>query len=114
MDAASFRPILRAMTAVAFRAIAILEALTWVGLLVGMLFKYVLTGDTIGVRIFGALHGAAFVAYVPITLLAARRFGWSLPVTAAGLAAAFPPLGTLAFDLWVSRTGRLTDRAAAA
>ena len=95
------------MHALAFRAIAVFEAFTWVGLLIGMLFKYVISGDPLGVRIFGALHGAAFLAYVPITLAAAMRFRWGLGVTALGVAAAFPPLGTLLFDWWVSRTGRL-------
>ena len=90
-----------------FRAVAIIEAITWAGLLVGMLFKYVITGDQLLVRVFGSLHGAAFLAYVPITLVAASRFRWRLGVTALGVAAAFPPLGTLFFELWVARTGRL-------
>lgn len=101
------------MLAFAFRAIAVIEALTWVGLLIGMLFKYVINGDPLGVRIFGALHGAAFLAYVPVTLAAATRFRWSLGVTALGVAAAFPPLGTLLFDAWIARTGRLSPPEAA-
>ena len=38
------------MLALAFRAIAVFEAFTWVGLLIGMLFKYVISGDPLGVR----------------------------------------------------------------
>lgn len=94
-------------TAILFRVVAIVEAITWVGLLVGMLFKYVISGEELGVRIFGALHGAAFLAYVPATLVAASRFRWSLGVTALGVLAAFPPLGTLFFEQWVARTVRL-------
>ncbi|MFK7986752.1 MAG: DUF3817 domain-containing protein [Sandaracinaceae bacterium] len=96
------------MLPAAFRAIALLEAFTWAGLLVGMLFKYVLGGDTLGVRIFGPLHGAAFVAYIPVTLLCAWRCRWSLGATALGVLAAFPPMGTLLFERWVLRTGRLS------
>lgn len=93
--------------AVSFRAVALVEALTWVGLLVGMFFKYVIDGSQLGVRIFGALHGAAFLAYVPLTLLAARRFRWPLAITALGIFAAFPPLCTVLFERWVARSGRL-------
>lgn len=87
-----------------------MEAITWVGLLVGMLFKYAIDGNPIGVRVFGSLHGAAFLAYVPITLVAGLRFRWGAGVTALGLFAAFPPLCTLFFDLWAERTGRLGVR----
>lgn len=100
-----------------YRGAAIIEAITWLGLLVGMLFKYGIDGNELGVRVFGMAHGVAFIAYVPITLVAAHRFRWGLVVTALGVLAAFPPFGTLAFDLWAERTGRLgskTDRAGAA
>lgn len=43
-----------------FRAVAIAEAVSWVGLLIGMFFKYVVVGDDIGVTIFGPIHGAIF------------------------------------------------------
>ncbi len=96
------------MLATAFRSIAFIEALTWVGLLIGMLFKYAINGEVMGVRIFGPLHGVAFVAYVPITLLCALRYRWGIGSTALGVLAAFPPLGTLFFERWIVRTGRLT------
>ena len=37
--------------AVLYRVVAIIEAITWAGLLVGMLFKYVIDGSELGVRI---------------------------------------------------------------
>ena len=92
---------------VLYRTAAIVEAVTWAGLLIGMLFKYVIDGNELGVRVFGMLHGVAFIAYVPITLLAALRFRWSAGVTALGVLAAFPPLCTVVFDRWAARTGRL-------
>jgi integral membrane protein len=49
-----------------------LEAATWVGLLIGMAFKYLpANGSEIGVKIFGPLHGAAFLLYLPIA-------GWTI------------------------------------
>ena len=56
-----------------FRAVAIAEALTWVGLLAGMYVKYVPETSEVGVQVFGPIHGAVFVLYVAVTLLTARR-----------------------------------------
>lgn len=91
----------------AFRVTAIVEACTWVGLLLGMAVKYLGSGSETGVHLFGPLHGAAFVAYVLATLWAAIRLGWPRGVTLVGLAASIPPLATWAFEAWVLRAGRL-------
>ena len=90
-----------------FRAVAIAEACSWTGLLIGMLFKYVLSDNEIGVKIFGPIHGGIFVAYVLITLVAARVLRWSPGTTLLALAASIPPLVTIVFERWASRTGRL-------
>lgn len=90
-----------------FRVIAIAEALSWAGLLTGMLFKYVLTGSELGVHVFGPVHGVIFLAYVAVTLLAAYRLGWSKGVLVLGLAASIPPFATYAFEVWAQRSGRL-------
>jgi len=90
-----------------FRVVAVVEALTWVGLLIGMAFKYVLADDETGVQVMGPLHGAAFIAFVATTLLAARTFGWTARVTLLGLASSIPPLGSLAFERWTVRHGQL-------
>ncbi|WP_343871150.1 DUF3817 domain-containing protein [Dactylosporangium roseum] len=46
----------------------------------------------LGVRIFGALHGAAFIAYLTVTLLLADRLRWSITwTTVLALAASVPP-----------------------
>lgn len=90
-----------------FRVIAIAEAISWAGLLTGMLFKYVLTGDEIGVHVFGPVHGVIFLAYVAVTLLTWYRLGWTKGVVALGLAASIPPFATYAFEVWAKRTGRL-------
>ena len=93
--------------ATAFRATALIEALTWVGLLIGMLFKYVVSDNAIGVHFFGPIHGAAFTAYVISTSLAARSFGWSFKLWIVGLVASVPPLATLLFERAVVRRDRL-------
>ncbi|MHA6794984.1 DUF3817 domain-containing protein [Pseudonocardia bannensis] len=95
-----------------FRAIAIAEACSWAGLLIGMLFKYVVIGNEIGVKIFGPIHGALFVAYVVITFVVARPLRWDARTIVLALIASVPPLFTLWFERWAARTGRLNSPAA--
>jgi integral membrane protein len=90
-----------------FRALAIAEACSWAGLLVGMLFKYVVVHDEIGVQVFGPIHGALFVAYVVAAVAVARPLGWDRRTLLLALAASIPPLCTLWFERWALRTGRL-------
>jgi integral membrane protein len=90
-----------------FRAAAIAEAVSWVLLLAGMFVKWVLRTSEVGVQVFGPVHGAVFVGYVLVTLLAWRVLRWS-PLTALlALAASVPPLVTVWFERWARRTGRL-------
>ncbi|MFD5657442.1 MMPL family transporter [Streptomyces hirsutus] len=92
----------------AFTWIAVIEACTWAGLLIGMYFKYIPKTTELGVRIFGTLHGAAFVVYVLLTVLVAIRLKWGLGrTTFFALLAAIPPFTTVAFETWARRTGRL-------
>lgn len=93
-----------------FRVVATAEAVSWAGLLVGMLFKYVVVGKEIGVQVFGPIHGTVFLLYVGTTAVVVRRFGWGRWTTLWALAASVPPFATLAFEVWADRTGRLTDR----
>ena len=95
-------------TARSFRVVAVFEAFTWAGLLVGMYFKYLGNGSELGVQVFGPLHGGAFMVYVLVTLVAAYRLRWGVWPTLVALAASVPPLGTLPADWWLHRTGRLT------
>ena len=90
-----------------FRAVAIAEACSWTGLLIGMVFKYLVVFDDVGVRVFGPIHGALFVAYVVLTLLTARVFRWRVATTLLGLVASIPPLATVWFERSVTRRGLL-------
>lgn len=102
-----------------FRTVAIAEACSWAGLLVGMFFKYVAVGNDgvgndIGVTVFGPIHGALFVAYGVLTLLTARVLRWRPGTLVLALAASVPPLATLWFERWARRTGRLAQPAPSA
>jgi integral membrane protein len=103
-----------AAVATAFRAVAVAEALSWIGLLAGMYVKRVMGTSEIGVQVFGPVHGGVFVAYLAVAVLAARVLRWSRKTTLLALAAAVPPLVTVAFERWATRTGRLTVRPAEA
>lgn len=90
-----------------FVVVATLEALSWLGLLVGMYVKYFTSSGDLGVKIFGPVHGGVFVAYVLLTLGVARLLRWSIWTTLLALACSVPPFATLLFEWWAVRTGRL-------
>ncbi len=94
-------------TATAFRVVAFAEALSWLGLLTGMFFKYVVDAGEQGVQIFGPVHGTVFLTYVVVTLLTWRSQRWSLPTALLALVASVPPFCTVVFEEWARRTGRL-------
>jgi len=90
-----------------FAVVALVEAFTWAGLLVGMVLKHVTQTTELGVAVFGRLHGGAFLLYVVVALVAAVRLRWPWWLTGLALAAAVPPLVTLPLERWLRRTGRL-------
>lgn len=90
-----------------FRTLAVAEAFTWAGLLVGMFLKYVTETTELGVRIFGMVHGIVFIAYGLVTLVVAIDQRWSLGRTVLGLVAAIPPFATLPFEVYADRRGLL-------
>ena len=104
---------IRSRVDLAFRVAAVAEACSWVGLLAGMYVKYLGSGNEIGVQVFGALHGGLFVVYVLAALACARTHRWTPVTTVVALAASIPPLATVAFERWATRTGRLGHPAGA-
>jgi integral membrane protein len=97
-----------------FRFVAFFEALTWLGLLIGMAFKYLpAEGNDVGVKIFGPLHGGAFLFYLPICAWTIRRLRWGFFVGVVAMLASFPPFGTFLFEIWAARTGRMAELSAA-
>ena len=91
-----------------FRIIAFAEAVSWVGLLVGMYFKYLGTPRTeVGVKVFGMAHGLVFIAFVVAALLVGIAAKWSARTWSLALLASIVPLASVIFLIWADRTGLL-------
>ncbi|AGB24863.1 integral membrane protein [Mycobacterium sp. JS623] len=91
-----------------FRLVALAEAVSWVGLLVGMYFKYLGTPRTeIGVKVFGMAHGLVFIAFVVTGLLVGIAYKWAARTWLLALLASIVPLASVIFLIWADRTGRL-------
>jgi integral membrane protein len=91
-----------------FRLIALAEAVSWVGLLVGMYFKYVGTPRTeIGVKVFGMAHGLIFIAFVVTGLLVGIAYKWAARTWLLALLASIVPLCSVIFLIWADKTDRM-------
>ena len=91
-----------------FRLIALAEAVSWVGLLVGMYFKYLgSTRTEIGVKVFGMAHGLIFIAFVVAALLVGIAVKWTAGTWLLALLASIVPLCSVIFLIWADRTGRM-------
>ncbi len=91
-----------------FAVAAIIEGITWTGLLLGMWLKYGADGSHWGVWLFGRLHGAAFLFYLATTLYVGVRLRWPAWTVLLALLAAIPPLVTIPLEMWFRRSGRLS------
>jgi integral membrane protein len=98
-----------------FRLIALAECVSWVGLLVGMYFKYLGTPRTeIGVKVFGMAHGLIFIAFVVAALLVGIGFRWAAGTWLLALLASIVTLCSVIFLIWADKTGRMGPANAAA
>ena len=95
--------------ATAFRVVAVAEACSWAGLLVGMLFKYLIVGNEIGVQVFGPIHGGVFIAFVVAAFFAGVAFKWYWRTWLWALLGSIVPLGSVIFVSGLDRTGRLGE-----
>jgi integral membrane protein len=94
------------MSLKSFRYIALIEATSFLALLVATVVKHSDGGAT-GVQILGPIHGALFVAYV-INVFAIRAGErWSTKVTCWILLGAVLPFGGYVVDWWLARERRL-------
>ncbi|SFK40526.1 DUF3817 domain-containing protein [Geodermatophilus ruber] len=96
--------------ATAFRVVAVAEALSWLGLLIGMYVKWIAQSSEVGVQVFGPIHGGIFLLYCLVALVAARVLRWSPGTLLLALAASVPPFATVWFERWAQRAGRLPAR----
>lgn len=91
-----------------FRIIAIAEAVSWLGLLIAMGFKWIPEPNhDDAVRIPGMIHGMVFLAYVVTCFVARSKFGWTIKTTLLALAASIPPFFTVLFEVLADRRGLL-------
>lgn len=95
-------------TAKRFRFVAVLEALSWLGLLIAMFFKWILDMPA-GVPVAGPIHGAFFVIFILVALWTAKVLKWNLSVLFWALVSSVPPFGTLVFEWWAQRNGHLAE-----
>ncbi|GAA4816861.1 DUF3817 domain-containing protein [Tomitella cavernea] len=92
-----------------FRLVAFWEAVTWLALLVAMVFKWGFGYDE-AVKIPGMLHGiTGFMLFVLVTLATARALKWNAKVTLLALISSVPPFGTIVFERWAVRNGLLAE-----
>lgn len=96
--------------ALAFKIAAFAEAVSWIGLLIGMFFKWILQTGDLGVRIFGPIHGTIFLLYVVSLIAVSMAHKWSPKETVLGLFSSIPPLMTVWFERRAERRGALVRR----
>jgi integral membrane protein len=75
-----------------FRTVALLEAISYLALLVATFVKRVIEGPDL-VPVLGPIHGILFLAYVLLTLLVREEQGWTLGQTLIVLVASTIPFG---------------------
>ncbi|MGO3743389.1 DUF3817 domain-containing protein [Kerstersia sp.] len=95
-----------------FKVCALIEAVTWAGLLLGMYLKYGSGTTDQLVWWFGRLHGAAFLVYFVVAIVAARRLRWRASDAWLAVLAAIPPLVTWPLEIWFQRRGLLSGEVA--
>lgn len=92
-----------------FRFVAVVEAISWGLLIIGMVLKRIPDPIEWPVTVFGMTHGIAFIVYLLVTLLAARELSWNWKVTVAALVSSIPPFATVVFEIWAARNGHLAE-----
>ncbi|HEX5988607.1 MAG TPA: DUF3817 domain-containing protein [Solirubrobacterales bacterium] len=90
------------MTLRNFRYVALVEATTFLALLVASVVKNT-GGSEIGVKILGPIHGLLFVAYVVMALNLREDAGWTGRQTIWILVGAVLPFGGYVVDWWLAR-----------
>ncbi|MBF6299250.1 DUF3817 domain-containing protein [Nocardia amamiensis] len=92
-----------------FRFVAVLEAISWLLLIIGMVFKRIPEPVMWPVKVFGMTHGIVFVVFVLIAIVAARELRWSAKTTILALISSIPPFCTVLFEVWAVRSGQLGE-----
>lgn len=82
----------------ALRIIAVLEAISWLALLVAMYLKYV-HDHTEYMNIIGRIHGFLFLGFVFLVLLVSTKMKWPKREVAWSLLSSLPPCATIIADI---------------
>lgn len=85
-----------------FRIIALIEATSFLALLVASYLKSQDHGE-LGVQILGPIHGALFLGYVFLALAVRPELRWTARTTLLVLLGAVLPFGGYVVDWWMSR-----------
>jgi integral membrane protein len=96
----------RAMTLRNFRYVALVEATSFLLLLLATYLKHV-QDQPLGVDILGPIHGLLFIAYVVMALSLREEQGWSTRTTLLILLGAVLPFGGYVVDRWLDAHGRV-------
>lgn len=94
------------LTLKSFRWIALIEATSFLALLVATVIKHSDGGAT-GVSILGPIHGVLFIAYVVNVFAIRTAERWNTKVTVWILVAAVLPFGGYVVDWWLARERRV-------
>lgn len=79
------------------RIVAVLEAFSWIALLVAMYYKWVLDITTY-MNIIGRLHGFMFIGFVVLVIVVGFQMKWRKREIAWSLLSSLPPCGTIIAD----------------
>jgi integral membrane protein len=85
-----------------YRTVAIAEAITWTGLLIGMALKYGLDVP-VAVLVAGSIHGMVFITYALTAVLVGVNQRWAAGRIAFAVATAIIPYATIPFDRHLER-----------
>lgn len=89
-----------------YRTVAIAEAITWTGLIAGILLRN-LAGLDLAALVAGSIHGLVFLTYAATSVLVGINQRWGVPLIALGVVTAIVPYATIPFDIVMDRKGRL-------
>lgn len=70
--------------------VAFAEAISWLGLLLGMVLKYGFDNER-GVSLMGPIHGMLFVVFVVLLLITQYQERWSIGRTVLSFLESIPP-----------------------
>ena len=93
-----------------FRAVALIEVITWAMLLTGMFLKYVTQTTDVGIKVAGPVHGFAFLAFCLVVTLVAVDQKWRPGRWLLGLLSAVPPFVTMWFESSVEKRSEVSGQ----